>query len=154
MLFAQLGAAGIKPEDLNFKSVTMDSGKFVCIRETGAKTIAIIDTSNPTNVQRMPAPVELACVHADGNSLVLCAAQHVQIYNVGSKEKIQAAALPEPAVFCRWIDEKVRDPPSVPSLCRGQRRPADLTDGRMVHLVSDPWPRHQHRRLPLGPRWR
>ena len=101
----QLGAAGIKPEDLNFKSVTMDSGKFVCIRETAAQTIAIIDTANPTNVQRMPAPVELACVHPDGQKLVLCAAAQVQIYNVTSKEKIQACALPEPAVFVRWMDE-------------------------------------------------
>lgn len=59
---AKLGAAGIKPEDLNFKSVTMDSGAFICIRETAAQSVAIIDTANPTNTQRMPAPVELSCV--------------------------------------------------------------------------------------------
>jgi clathrin heavy chain len=102
---AKLGAAGIKPEDLNFKSVTMDSGKFLCIRETAAKNIAIIDTTNPSNIQRMPAPVELACVHPDGGKLVLAAQQQVQIYNVASKEKIQACALPEAAVFTKWVDE-------------------------------------------------
>ena len=67
---AKLGAAGIKPEDLNFKSVTMDSGAFICIRETAAQSVAIIDTANPTNTQRMPAPVELSCVVA--RSLLLC----------------------------------------------------------------------------------
>ena len=66
---AKLGAAGIKPEDLNFKSVTMDSGAFICIRETAAQSVAIIDTANPTNTQRMPAPVELSCVVA---RLLLC----------------------------------------------------------------------------------
>ena len=93
---AKLGAAGIKPEDLNFKSVTMDSGAhrhsshragrcpnasslrpplahctrlacagaFICIRETAAKSVAIIDTANPSNTQRMPAPVELSCARS------------------------------------------------------------------------------------------
>ena len=49
--------------------------------------------------------VELACVHPDGEKLVLCAQQQLQIYNVKSKEKIQACALPEAPVFTKWVDE-------------------------------------------------
>ena len=82
----------------------MDTGKYLCIRESAAKSIAIIDTANPTNIQRMPAPVDLACVHPDGKLLVLCAGPQIQMYDAESKEKKSAAALPEAAVFTKWIN--------------------------------------------------
>ena len=37
------------------------AGAFICIRETAAKSVAIIDTANPSDTQRMPAPIELSC---------------------------------------------------------------------------------------------
>jgi clathrin heavy chain len=85
----------------------MDSGKFICIRETEAKSVAIIDTANPTNIVRMPAPVELACVSPDGATLVVGAATAVQMFVLETKTPIKSAALPEPAVFLKWISPEV-----------------------------------------------
>ena len=69
--------------------------------------MAIIDTANPTNIVRMPAPVELACVSPDGATLVVGAATAVQMFVLETKTPIKSAALPEPAVFLKWISPEV-----------------------------------------------
>eukprot|EP01052_Picozoa_sp_SAG31_P009399 SAG31_NODE_492_length_14913_cov_4.109086_5_plen_1645_part_00 len=98
----QLGAAGIKPADLNYKCLTMDSGKFICIRETEAGGICVIDTANPTTPIRMPAPVEFACISGDGATLALCAQTTVQMFNFEDKTQLKSADVREAPVYMKW----------------------------------------------------
>jgi hypothetical protein len=44
----QLTAAGINPACISFTNLTMESEKFICVRETGAaNSVVIVDMSNP-----------------------------------------------------------------------------------------------------------
>lgn len=44
----QLTSAGINPQCISFTNLTMESEKFICVRETGvSNSVVIVDMANP-----------------------------------------------------------------------------------------------------------
>ena len=44
----QLTSAGVNPACISFTNLTMESEKFICVRETGAaNSVVIVDMENP-----------------------------------------------------------------------------------------------------------
>jgi hypothetical protein len=69
----QVASCGISADAISFKSLTMESEKYICVRETvnGQDSIAIIDTSNPSAMIRRPITADAAIMHPDAPILSL-----------------------------------------------------------------------------------
>jgi len=57
-----LGAQGIDQASIKFKNVTLQSNRYVCVREEGKASVAIIETGNKTTL-RLPVQVDSAIVN-------------------------------------------------------------------------------------------
>ena len=94
-----------------FTHVTMESEKFVCIRETGgANSVVIVDMANPTQPLRRPITADSAIMHPTQKILALKASiqgqnmDSLQIFNLETKVKMKSHQMPEPIVFWKWLD--------------------------------------------------
>mgnify|MGYP002840715650 CR=1 FL=1 len=61
----QLTNVGINPRFISFASLTMESEKYICVREevNGQVQVVIIDMSDPQNPQRRPITAEAAIMN-------------------------------------------------------------------------------------------
>ena len=57
---------GINPQAIGFATLTMESEKYICIRETlpdGSSNVVIIDMENPTQLIRRPISADAAIMN-------------------------------------------------------------------------------------------
>ena len=106
----QLQNAGIGQQFIAFTNVTMESEKFICVRETGAtNSVVIIDMANPLSPQKRPITADSALMNPVSKVLALKAAvqpgpgDNLQIFNLDMKAKMKSFAMTEPVVFWKWI---------------------------------------------------
>eukprot|EP00027_Filamoeba_sp_ATCC50430_P011479 CAMPEP_0168551566 /NCGR_PEP_ID=MMETSP0413-20121227/6241_1 /TAXON_ID=136452 /ORGANISM="Filamoeba nolandi, Strain NC-AS-23-1" /LENGTH=1709 /DNA_ID=CAMNT_0008582101 /DNA_START=58 /DNA_END=5187 /DNA_ORIENTATION=- len=105
----QLTALGVNPNSINFASLTMESEKYVCVREEavgpeGKAQIAIMELANPSAMTRRPITADSAIMHPTQNILALKAGNQLQIFNIEQKAKIKACTISEPIVFWKWLN--------------------------------------------------
>lgn len=69
----QLTALGIQPASIGFASLTLESDRFVCVREevNGTKQVVIIDLADASNVIRRPISAESAIMHLEEKVIAL-----------------------------------------------------------------------------------
>lgn len=101
----QIGACGISADAISFKTLTMESEKYICVRETvnGQESIAIIETANPSAMIRRPITAEAAIMHPEQPILTLKSGATIQIYNIELKRKVKDTTINEEVVFWKWI---------------------------------------------------
>lgn len=73
---AQLPALGISPNNISFSNVTMESSKFICVREpstvaTTPSTVVIIEMEKPHSPVRRPITADSAIMNPRDNILAL-----------------------------------------------------------------------------------
>ncbi|CAH6722457.1 clathrin heavy chain [[Candida] jaroonii] len=106
---AQLTQVGIQPGSLDFKSTTLESDKYICVRESGANgnTVAIIDLSNNNEVTRKNMTADNAIMHPEQFVISLRAnGTTLQIFNLGSKQRLKSFTMDEPVVFWKWLNNE------------------------------------------------
>lgn len=89
---------------IKFKTVTLQSSKYVVVREEGAANLAIIDTATK-NVLRLPVQVDSAIMNPVSKVVALRAGNNLQIYNLEMKTKMKTTQMDE-VVFWKWLDPK------------------------------------------------
>lgn len=101
---------GIGQQFIAFTNVTMESDKFICVRETGAtNSVVIVDMANPLAPQKRPITADSALMNPVSKVLALKAAvqpgpgDNLQIFNLDMKAKMKSFAMTEPVVFWKWI---------------------------------------------------
>jgi len=64
---------GINPQFIGFSTLTLESEKYICVREQVGeeKVIGIIDLKNPNQVMRRPFPADSAVMNPVHNVLAL-----------------------------------------------------------------------------------
>jgi clathrin heavy chain len=65
---------GINPQAIGFATLTMESEKFICIREqdpNGTNNVVIIDMENPTQLIRRPIGADAAIMNPKEQVLAL-----------------------------------------------------------------------------------
>lgn len=68
----QLGSVGINPQFITFTHVTMESDKYICIRETAPQnSVVIIDMSMPMQPLRRPITADSALMNPNSRILAL-----------------------------------------------------------------------------------
>jgi hypothetical protein len=75
-LSLQLTSLGIAPQFVTFTHVTMESEKYICVRETSPQnSVVIIDTAMPTQPLRRPITADSALMNPNARILALKGAQ-------------------------------------------------------------------------------
>jgi len=101
----QLTSLGIAPTDIVFKNVTLQSSKYVVVREEGKNSVAIVDTATK-NILRLPVAVESAIMNPVSKVVALRAQNNLQIYNLEMKTKMKTTTTDGAVAFWKWLDAK------------------------------------------------
>ena len=105
----QLTNVGINAGNIGFNSLTMESDKYICVREKVGKTaqVVIIDMSEPTNPMRRPISADSAIMNPASKIIALKAQKTLQIFNIEMKSKIKAHTMVDDVIFWKWISESM-----------------------------------------------
>ncbi|KAG0798102.1 hypothetical protein G6F22_004554 [Rhizopus arrhizus] len=105
---AQLQALGVNSASIGFNNLTMESEKYICVRETvnGQAQVVIIDLSADNEVIRRPITADSAIMHPKVKVMALKAQRQIQVFNLDTKTKLKSHAMAEDIVFWKWLDTK------------------------------------------------
>ncbi|KAJ3382198.1 hypothetical protein HDU84_004560 [Entophlyctis sp. JEL0112] len=100
----QLQALGIQQGSIGFNTLTMESDKFICVREKvgDQSQVVIIDMNDPANLVRRPITADSAIMNPVAKVIALKAGRQLQILNLELKAKIKAHVMHEDVVFWKW----------------------------------------------------
>jgi len=102
----QLPSHGIDPSLIKFNNVTLQSSKYVCVRDEAKKAVTVIDLETKKANRLPPLAVDSAIMNPISYVIALRAKNNLQIFNLEMKNKMKSAAMTEDVVFWRWIDPK------------------------------------------------
>jgi hypothetical protein len=54
---------GINPNDITFANLTMESDRFICIRNSTDNTLIVFDLRNPKDILKRPISADSALMH-------------------------------------------------------------------------------------------
>uniref|UniRef100_A0A8C7JEQ5 Clathrin heavy chain n=2 Tax=Oncorhynchus TaxID=8016 RepID=A0A8C7JEQ5_ONCKI len=88
----QLQNLGINPANIGFSTLTMESDKFICIREKVGEQaqVVIIDMADPNTPIRRPISADSAIMNPASKVIALKAAKTLQIFNIEMKSKMKS----------------------------------------------------------------
>ncbi|XP_020680390.1 clathrin heavy chain 1 [Dendrobium catenatum] len=151
-----LPSVGINPQFITFTHVTMESDKYICVRETSPQnSVVIIDMSMPMQPLRRPITADSALMNPNSRILALKAQlpgttqDHLQIFNIEMKAKMKSHQMPEQVVFWKWITPKMLGLVTQTSVyhwpIEGESEPvkmfdrtANLTNNQIINYRCDP----------------
>ncbi|XP_019565714.2 clathrin heavy chain 2 isoform X1 [Rhinolophus sinicus] len=101
----QLQNLGINPANIGFSTLTMESDKFICVREKVGEQVqvVIIDLSNPMAPIRRPISAESAIMNPASKVIALKAGKTLQIFNIEMKSKMKSHTMAEEVIFWKWV---------------------------------------------------
>ncbi|XP_030381609.1 clathrin heavy chain [Scaptodrosophila lebanonensis] len=101
----QLTNVGINANSFSFSTLTMESDKFICVREKVNDTaqVVIIDMNDSANPTRRPISADSAIMNPASKVIALKAQKTLQIFNIEMKSKMKAHTMNEDVVFWKWI---------------------------------------------------
>jgi len=101
----QLTNVGINAANVGFNSLTMESDKYICVREKVGETnqVVIIDMSDTTNPIRRPISADSAIMNPASKVIALKAQKTLQIFNIEMKAKMKAHVMTDDVIFWKWI---------------------------------------------------
>lgn len=111
----QLSNIGINPASVTFNSLTMESDKFICIREKvgDASHVVIIDLNDVNSPIKRPISADSAIMNPASKVIALkgkaatdgttAAQKTLQIFNIEMKSKMKAHTMTDDVVFWKWI---------------------------------------------------
>lgn len=105
----QLQNVGINAANIGFSTLTMESDKFICIREKVGETaqVVIIDMNDTANPIRRPISADSAIMNPTSKVIALKAGKTLQIFNIEMKSKMKAHTMTEEVIFWKWISVNV-----------------------------------------------
>ncbi|PVU92092.1 hypothetical protein BB561_004043 [Smittium simulii] len=101
----ELTDLGVDPKNINFNNVTLESDRFICIREINdsANTVNIVDTSNLNDIFKRPITADSALMNPINKIVALRADKKLQVFNLELSAKIKGCTLSEDALFWHWV---------------------------------------------------
>nr|CAD2137764.1 unnamed protein product [Meloidogyne enterolobii] len=97
---------GISPNNISFGYVTMESDKYIVVRETvgDSSQAVVINVANPTDILRKPISADSVMMHPVSRILALKLLKNLQIFDLELKAKIKAYSGTEDVKFWTWIN--------------------------------------------------
>jgi len=105
IFFSQLTTIGINQANISFNNLTMESDKFICVREkvSEAAQIVIIDMADANSPIRRPITADSAIMNPASKVIALKAGKTLQIFNIEMKSKMKSHTMTEEVIFWKWI---------------------------------------------------
>jgi len=105
---AQLTSLGVNAASISFNTLTMESDRFICVREKVNETnqVVIIDMANNNELVRRPITADSVIMNPASKVMALKAQRQLQVFNLEMKSKLKSHLMHEDVVFWRWIDIK------------------------------------------------
>lgn len=97
----QLQALGISQESCTFANCTLESERFVCVREQNQ--VCIVDLNDSNNVMRRPITADSAIMNPVQKIIALKSGQTLQIFNIEAKAKVKSHSINDEVQFWKWI---------------------------------------------------
>ncbi|KAJ8312752.1 hypothetical protein KUTeg_010125 [Tegillarca granosa] len=96
---------GINAANIGFSTLTMESDKYICIREKVGETaqVIIIDMNDSSNPIRRPISADSAIMNPASKVIALKAGKTLQIFNIEMKSKMKSHTMTDDVVFWKWI---------------------------------------------------
>lgn len=102
-----LTALGVSADSCSFQTLTMESDKYICVRETPQNgqggNVVIIDMEKPNAPVRHSITADSAIMNPTQYILALRSQQTLQIFNIAEKAKMKSFNMVDPVVFWRWL---------------------------------------------------
>ncbi|CAF3761485.1 unnamed protein product, partial [Rotaria magnacalcarata] len=101
----QLQNVGINVTNIGFSSLTMESDKFICVREKVNDTafVIIIDMADSSNPIKRPITADSAIMNPTSKVIALKAAKTLQIFNIELRSRMKTYNMTEDCIFWKWI---------------------------------------------------
>ncbi|GAO47155.1 clathrin heavy chain [Saitoella complicata NRRL Y-17804] len=105
----QLTNLGVQQASIGFASTTLESDRFICIRENvnNQNSVVIVDLQNPSALMRRPITADSAIMHPAQKIIALKAGRQLQIFNLDTKAKVKAYVMDSDVVFWKWISNTI-----------------------------------------------
>ncbi|EPX72143.1 clathrin heavy chain Chc1 [Schizosaccharomyces octosporus yFS286] len=102
----QLASLGVQPS-FGFTNVTLQSEKYVCIRDNsnGTNQVVIVDLENPENVVRRPISADSVIMHPKKMIIALKAQKQLQVFDLEAKAKLNSFVMTQEVVYWTWISD-------------------------------------------------
>eukprot|EP01097_Dermamoeba_algensis_P002873 TRINITY_DN2141_c0_g1_i1.p1 TRINITY_DN2141_c0_g1~~TRINITY_DN2141_c0_g1_i1.p1 ORF type:complete len:348 (-),score=48.91 TRINITY_DN2141_c0_g1_i1:19-1008(-) len=101
---------GVNQAAISFAFTTMESEKFICVRDTTIEPacIVIVDLESPLDPPlRLPTAADAALMSPKEKIIALRAGQQIQIFNIVQKQRLKVHQFPEQIVFWKWASPSV-----------------------------------------------
>lgn len=103
----QLTLLGIPQSSLDFRSTTLQSDHYICVRESGPQgnTVAIVDLWNNNEVTRKNMSADNAIIHPEQLIISLRAnGTTLQIFNLTTKQRLKSYIMEQPVIYWKWLN--------------------------------------------------
>ncbi|ORY82573.1 putative clathrin heavy chain [Protomyces lactucae-debilis] len=92
---------------IGFNTLTLQSDRWVCVRDAESSQLIVIDVHNPSSIMRRNIQADHAIMHPKQNIIALKAQRQLQIFNLDAKAKLKAHAMHEDVKYWTWVSETV-----------------------------------------------
>lgn len=101
----QLTQIGINASNIGFSTLTMESDKYICVREKvgDSSQVVIIDMADSSNPLRRPISADSAIMNPISKVIALKAGKTLQIFNIELKSKMKAHSMTDEVTFWKWV---------------------------------------------------
>ncbi|KAH9582085.1 hypothetical protein LSM04_004601 [Trypanosoma melophagium] len=102
-------SGGLRPGTISFKTLTMESDKYVCVRDVqpdGQTSLVIVDLEKRESTRNNIRDAESAIMNPNAKILALRSGRNLQIFDVDAARRLKVVVFHEDVVFWRWVDDR------------------------------------------------
>ncbi|KAJ2909365.1 Clathrin heavy chain, partial [Coemansia aciculifera] len=105
--YVKLPELGIDVGNISFNTLTLQSDKFICIREKTAQReqVCIVDLQDSSKTFRRPITADSAIMNPENKIIALKSGRNLQVFNLEMKAKVKSCMMSEDVHFWRWISQ-------------------------------------------------
>ena len=92
---------------IGFNTLTLQSDRYVCVREAESNQLVVIDVQNPSSIMRRNIQADHAIMHPKRNIIALKAARQLQIFDLDAKAKLKSHMMNEDVKFWSWVSDSM-----------------------------------------------
>ncbi|KAG2216086.1 hypothetical protein INT45_000878, partial [Circinella minor] len=92
-----LQSLGVNAASIGFSTLTLESERFICVREqvNGTNQVAIIDLANNNEMMRRLITTYSIIMHPTTKVTALKASRQLQVFNLETKTEVKSHSMPE-----------------------------------------------------------
>ena len=104
---------GLNPASVKFTNITMESDKYICIRDQSADQHSVVivevgsDARVKPNTRHKMAATDAAIMNPVSKVLAMRSGQDIQIFNLEMRARLKQTHMEEPVVFMKWVNPQV-----------------------------------------------